>query len=95
MTRIDIAFAPGADRYVTTVSVTIGGTTTVIYDIARARVHNIAAVAHYVEGLLKKGRYELAFPEALDRTPMVYDNGLTWKRLVAFRTDLILTEVTR
>lgn len=93
--RIEVRFAPTKDRYVTSVTVTVSemNVSFVLYDAARSRRADLLTASQHVENLLRSGTWRISFPEMLDRARMVYDRGASWKRLVAFRTDLIIEEV--
>lgn len=94
--RIEIRFAAvdGA-RHVTSVTTVAASGSRTLYDVARDNPSRIYDAAALVEMLLKAGTWRISFPEMLDRAPMVYDRGAPWKRLVAFRTDLVIEEVAR
>ncbi|GAA2570493.1 hypothetical protein [Microbacterium binotii] len=93
--RIEIRFAPTKDRYVTSVRVTASemNVSFALYDAARSRRADLLTASQHVETLLRSGTWRISFPEMLDRAPMVYDSGVAWTRLVAFRTDLVIEEV--
>lgn len=91
--RIRVEFAPEVHRHVASIEVTELGGSYVAYDVTRSRPADLRVAALHVEALLRSGTWRVSFPEMLDRAPMVYDRGTSWKRLVAFRTDLIIEEV--
>lgn len=92
--RIDIRFAAvGGVRHVTSVTTVAASGSRTLYDVDRDSLSHIYETAALVEMLLKAGTWSISFPEMLDRAPMFYDSGVTWKRLVAFRTDLTIEEV--
>lgn len=92
--RIDIRFAAvGGVRHVTSVTTVAASDSRTLYDVDRDSLSRIYETAALVEMLLKVGTWRISFPEMLDRAPMFYDSGVTWKRLVAFRADLTIEEV--
>ncbi|MEZ3155948.1 hypothetical protein AB1K56_03385 [Microbacterium sp. BWR-S6Y] len=94
--RVEIRFAPvDGVRPVTSVTAVATSGSRALYDAARDNLSRIYETAALVEMLLKAGTWRISFPEMLDRAPMVYDRGASWKRLVAFRTDLVIAEVAR
>ncbi|MBF9336102.1 hypothetical protein G3N30_07645 [Microbacterium lacticum] len=79
----------------TSVTVVAAGDSRVLYNDLRDHVGRIHEAAALVETLLRSGTWRISFPEVPDRAPMVYDRGVAWRRLVAFRTDLIIEEAAR
>lgn len=93
--RIEIRFAPvDGVRYVSEVVASDAVGQRVVYNRVRPQPLGLHSVKMNVERLLASGTWRVSFPEMLDRAPMVYNRGASWKRLIAFRTDLIIEEVS-
>lgn len=93
--RIEVTFAPvDGLRHVTEVAVADAAGERVLFDIRRPRRYDLHIASVAVERLLKTGTWRISFPEMLDRAPVVYGRGVSWRRLVAFRTDLTIEEVS-